>query len=462
MNRIAGLFLAVGLLALVLHASPLESLRAGAEPALGFGFLLLAAYLAGDILSWSGLPRITGYILSGIVFGPHVLDLVSATTVADLKLIDDLALTFIALAAGGELRLAELRCRRRSILLTVLFQGIVVFVGVGVVALAARPLLPFLAGKPFVHLLVVAALLGAFAMARSPSSAIAIISESKARGPFTETVLGVTVIMDVLVIIVFAIVVSVGQSVIVPGESLDVVFLLLVGVEITASVLAGLVLASVISLYIRLVRADLSLFILAVAFSVTFGARQFAHFLDAVHDVRFHLEPMLVCLTAGFCVRNFTLGGDLLMEKIDRSSLPIYVIFFALTGAALDIGVLENTWVIAPVIVCARAGLIWIGAYLGARASGDPPAFRRYGGAAHITQAGVSLGLAGIVMVRFPEWGEELATTIVAVIAINQVIGPVALRFSLGAVGEVGAARRVVAGKEHSLGGGGSEEPEDR
>jgi Kef-type K+ transport system membrane component KefB len=152
---------------------------------------------------------------------------------------------------------------------------------------------------------------------------------------------------------------------------------------------------------------------------------------------------MLICLTAGFWVQNFTEGGGKeLMEKIDRSSLPVYVIFFALTGAALDISALRDTWMLALVLVAARGLLIWVGGYLGARASGDPPSFRRMSGLSFITQAGVSLGLAGIVMRRFPDWGPALATTIVAVIAVNQVIGPVGLKVALKAVGEARESRR--------------------
>jgi Kef-type K+ transport system membrane component KefB len=405
-------------------------------PTLSFGFLLLAAYLGGDILSWLKLPKITGYILVGVLFGPHVLSFVSRETVEGLKLIDDLALTFIALAAGGELRIRALKARRKSILLTVLFLTTLVFAGVLTFTMSARPLFPFLDGKPFIQVLAVGALLGTFAVARSPSSAIAIISECRARGPFTEMALGVTVLMDVLVIIVFASVVSVCQALIVPGGTIDTFFIAVVFVEIAGSILAGAVLGFLIALYIGRVRADLTVFILAVGFLVTFVSRQFAGFLDRAYDISFHLEPMLICLTAGFLVTNFSKGGAPFMEKIDRSSLPIYVVFFSIVGADLDIRTLETTWVVALLIVAVRASMVWIGAFLGGWLSGDPPVFRKVSGLSFLTQAGVSLGLAGIVANRFPEWGEALATTIVAVITVNQIIGPVAFKIALTKVGE--------------------------
>jgi Kef-type K+ transport system membrane component KefB len=324
MSRIVALVLVIALMVLARFTFDTGVVFADAKPTMTFGFLLLSAYLIGDVISRFKLPKITGFILAGIFFGPHVLGLFSADTVRELKLIDDLALTFIALAAGGELRLEELRQRRKSITMTAFFQSVIVFLGVAAFAVAARSLLPFLDSDSLPQLLAAAALLGTFALARSPSSAIAIISECKSRGPFTETVLGVTVVMDLLVIIVFAAVVSLCQVVVSPGGGMDFQFIIVVVVEIIGSILGGIILGWIISLYIRYVKAELLVFILGVAFMVTFCSRQFALLLDHFYSTRFHLEPMLICVTAGFWVRNFSRHGDVFMERIDRSSLPIY------------------------------------------------------------------------------------------------------------------------------------------
>jgi Kef-type K+ transport system membrane component KefB len=439
MIRILGLVAVILFMVLALFSFSDAAILADARSTMTFGFLLLTAYLVGDALSSFKVPKITGYILAGIFFGPYAFELVDAATVQELKLIDDLALTFIALAAGGELRLAQLRQRRRSITLTVLFLTAVVSLGVAAFALAARPLLPFLDGRSMADVMAVAALLGIFAVARSPSSAIAIIHECRSRGPFTEMVLGVTVVMDVLVIFLFAVVVSICQAAVVPGGGMDFQFIEMIGIELAVSVFAGILLGWVVSLYIGYVKAELLVFILAMAFLVTFFSRQFAFFLDRFYDISFHLEPMLICVTAGFWIQNFSRSGRQFMEQIDRSSLPIYVIFFSLTGAALNVDALKETWLVAVLVVAVRFMLISLGAYLGTSLSGDPPRFRQMAGLSFITQAGVSLGLAGIVMRRFPDWGAALATTIVAIIALNQIIGPIAFKFALNAVGEARA-----------------------
>jgi len=438
MNRIVALVLIGIFMLLARMAFGDQVLFAEADSTMSFGFLLLAAYLVGDILARFGIPRLTGYILAGIVFGPNLLGFVDEAVVLDLKLINDLALTFIALAAGGELRLDELRQRRKSIGLTVLFLMVFVFVGVASFVVAARSLFPFLDGSTG-QLVAVAAIMGIFAVARSPSSAIAIISECKARGPFTETVLGVTVLMDLLVIILFAVVVSFSQVLIDPAGTLDFSLIAVVLVEVVGSILGGIFLGKVISFYIQHIRAELIVFILAMAFMVAFFSRQFAMLLDELYSISLHLEPMLICVTAGFWVQNFSRGGEQLMQRIDRSSLPIYVVFFALTGASLDIGALRQTWLVAVLLVGVRFGLVWLGAFAAARLAGDPRRFHRLSGLSFITQAGVSLGLAEIIVRRFPEWGPALAAIVVAVITLNQLVGPVAFKYALGAVGEARA-----------------------
>ena len=441
MRRLIGLLLILGFMLLTLIDYPADMTYPWARTTFAFGFLLLAAYLLGDVLAGFKMPKITGYILAGIVFGPYVLNLVPLESVRDLGLIDDLALTFIALAAGGELRLKELKNRKRAILLTVAFLTLIVFVGMVLFVILARGLMPFLDGKSFVHVLAVAAIVGTFAVARSPSSAIAIISETKARGPFTEMVLGVTVLMDVGVIAFFAIVVTVCQAAVSTTGGMDFNLIITMTLEIAGSIGAGLLLGWLMMLYIKHIRVELMIFIIGVAFLTTFGTKQLAAILFIRYGIVFHLHAMLICITAGFLVQNYSPSGRIFMEKIDRVSLPIYVIFFAHVGADLDIRTLRATWLIAILIVTARCLFIWLGAYVGGRIAGDPSVMRRWSGPSFITQAGVSLGLAGIVRARFPEWGAALATMIVAVITLNQVIGPVTFKLALSSVGETREAR---------------------
>ncbi len=436
MRRLAALLLILGCMALV-HATPAGWDRPeGARLSLSFGFLLIAAYLAGDILSWIKLPKITGYIIAGVLAGPFVSDFITRDAVAELKLLDSLALAFIALAAGGELGLAGLGRRCRSICCGVGFQSLGVFAGIFLVIMLGRHWIPFFEGASAATVCAAAAVVGVLSIARSPSSAIAIISESRAKGPFTETVLGVTVIIDVLVIALFAAVVSAARALVQADAGLDLFFLLTVGIELVGSVVAGVAVGWGMSCYIRRIGSEIPVFILATAFLVTFFSEQFARFLDNFYEIRFHLEPMLICMSAGFFIRNFTAEGASFIERLDRLSLPVYVLFFSLVGASLDLAMLRQTWLLAVLLAACRAFFIWSSAWLSGRLCGEPPLFYRMAGFSYIAQAGVSLGLAGILAGSFPGWGQAASVTIVAMISINQVIGPVTFKYALDKVGE--------------------------
>lgn len=414
----------------------------GARLSLSFGFLMIAAYLAGDILSWAKLPRITGYILAGAAAGPWVSGLIPMDAVAGLKLLDNLALAFIALAAGGELDLSSLRARFRNLCFSVGFQAVGVFAGLFAVVALGRHWIDFLSGAPLPVVFSAAAAIGVLSIARSPSTVIAVISESRAKGVFSEAALSVTLVIDVLVIVFFACIVSAAQALVQPETPMDLFFLLTVGAELAGSAAAGVALGWAMAFYIRRIRTDIAVFILAVAFLATFLSGHLARFLDQIYAIQFHIEPMLMCMTAGFFIRNFTSVGSDFIERLDRISLPVYVLFFALIGASLNLSVLRQTWWLAAFLAGARGLFIWASAWASGRICRDPPVFCRMSGFSYIAQAGVSLSLAGILAVSFPDWGPAASVTIVAMISINQILGPITFKYALDRVGESRASRQ--------------------
>jgi len=417
---------------------PLARAELGQE-SVALGFLLLSAFLLGEMAPPLRLPRISGYLLAGVIFGPHLLGLVSAHSLERLRVIDSLALTFIALSAGGELRIAELRKGRRLILSVLVALVIVVFTGTTLLFLALRPLFAFTRSLAGQELWVMAAILGAIATARSPASAIAIIKELSARGPFTDVALGLTVAMDILAIVVFALVVSVGEAML-AGGSMDLRYIAGLAAEIGSSLGLGMLLGLALAAWLRRVRSHHLITVFLVAIVVSEASHALGHWLQHQFGVSFELEPMLICIALGFVVRNFSEQGDIFLAAIGRGGLLIFTVFFALAGASLDLGVLRSTWVIAILLVLIRFLCIQAGAWIGAVAARAPRVYRRQLGLTFVTQAGVSLGLAKAVEVRFPDWGPAVATLAVASISLNQLLGPVLFKRALDSVGEAGAA----------------------
>jgi len=389
---------AVGVLVwLLLRIIEISPSAAPAESTFMLGFALLSAALLGEIVEHLRLPRITGYILAGMLFGPFAANLLSSRVLEPLSALNDMAFAFIGLAAGAELKLATLKGRWRSIVLLIVCTSTVVMVGVGVFIFVTASRTGFLGDLPPLQILAVAAMVGVIAAARSPSSAIAIIDETKADGPFTETILGVSVAMDIVVICLFAVATAVVGLAFAPEQGLDLMFALEVTGAIVVSIALGVLLGAVMGLYLK------------------------------------RKGPQAA---AGFTIQNWSHQGPRLLGAMDQVALPVYVVFFTMAGARLDLGALATSWGLAVALAGFRIVMIMLGTRLATSLAGDPAPFRRYCWLGFVTQAGLSLALISQIESRFPDWGPSLATTLVAVIAINQLIGPAAFKMALEKVGE--------------------------
>ncbi len=388
------------------------------------GFLLIASYLAGRAARSIALPQITGYLVIGIIVGPYVLGILPMEALREFRFVNGVALALIALSAGGELRMESLRSRVRSIGIITALQVLLVFGLVGGAVYWARGTIDFLQGQPRRVAVAVALIFGLVAVAKSPATTIAVITEEKARGVLTETVLGITVVKDVVILVLIALLVPFASAIVNPaaGFSLQAVREIFLG--ILGSLAVGVGLGWLVTQYLRRVRSYRILFVLGVAFiSVYLGER-------------LGLEYILIAMAAGFFVQNFSRQGRRLIHALEANSLPVYALFFAVAGSDLNITALGNAWALVTAILLARAGALWLSTYLGAGFAGDPPAVRRHAWMGFLAQAGVTLGIANLVRDRFPIWGVHVATVIVAMIAVNQLIGPPAFRWALVRAGE--------------------------
>lgn len=388
----------------------------GAGTSIALGFILIFAFLAGKQGTRLKLPAITGFLLAGVLCGPHVLGFLGREDVLHLQLLDGLALSLIALTAGGEMHLDRLRGRFKSIFALVGFQTLFIVAGFLVLAWVARPLFVPLAGDSLASLMAFSLLLGTLATATSPSTTIAVITETRARGPFTDLVLSAAVVKDFFVIGLFALALSISRSLLSPDSSSSAGFIGQVLKEIGGSLLIGTAVGAGIVLYLKYIKREITVFILAVAF--------FTYQIS--HISGFH--PLMICLTAGFLVQNLSSQGDRLILALEKVSMPVYVVFFAISGASLDLGALRASWLLALICVVWRGFLKFGGTYTGARLAGESRAVQRKGWGGFVSQAGVTLGMAVIIESAFPEWGVRFKALILAVIAINQVVGPIFLQ----------------------------------
>jgi Kef-type K+ transport system membrane component KefB len=413
---------------------------------LNFGFLLLAAYLFGEWTARIRLPKLTGYIFVGILLGPDVMGYFSRESVASLRFIDELALMFIALSAGLELRVEDLRKEWRVLSGLIVAIPVVVFCLIFSFVYFALPQLGLLPSLPLPQRVLLAALLGTLAIARSPSSTLAVIKECRARGRFSESVLCVTVVMDILVIMLFSFLVAVAIAIDPKGAAPSAALWITVPAQILLSFLVGYLLAWFMSGYVRYIETDRIFFLLCVAFLVTRLSHTVSAYLASMTELSLHLEPLLICMSAGFFLQNRFRKGWFYEEAIDRSFLPIFVVFFALAGTGLDLQALVSMWRWAVLYVVVRVLGVFLACHGVARFLHAPLKTGNLFGISFITQAGVSIGLASMIPRRFPDGGQALFTLLLAAIVINQVIGPIAFKFALEQSGEAKAARQKQGG----------------
>ena len=402
-----------------------------------FLLIALASSRIGEFFNKIKLPKITGYLLTGVLVGAFVLKFLPAKAVHDLRFIDEIALAFIAMAAGNELFLPELKGRFKSIAFTTFFLVLTTFTLISVTVFLLADYIPFAKGMPAISLVAVAILAGAILIARSPSSAIAIVTELRAKGPYTQIMLGVTVIMDIIVITIFAISTSVADALLL-GVSLNISFILLLLVEMAIAAINAFILFKILEMVLgSTLHTHIKTFlILLIGYLVFVLATVFREFSAEHTPFELLVEPLLITMIAGFLITNYSKYRAEFHQILHKTGPYVYIAFFTLTGASLKLDVLGQIWPIALVLFFVRLISIIIGSFTGGTLAGDPPQHNKLKWMGFVTQAGVALGLAKEIAGEFPTFGAQFATMIIAVVVLNEIFGPIFLKYAINKVGE--------------------------
>ncbi len=393
------------------------------SPYLALGFVVIIAHLGGLTAKKIGLPSLTGNLIAGMIFGPHLLGFISISDITSLELINSLALSFIAITAGGELKMAALR-RNASIILNItLFHVLLILsvvIGVFYLLLTQTSLLQV---KDTKQILGICIFLGVIAVAKSPASTIAIINEYRSKGRFTDVVLGVTMVKDVIVLILFAFSLAVTGGLI-NHEPISLHFFLELIGHILLSGAAGVLYGFLMILFFKYVAKEIGIFIVLASY--------LAHDLASLIG----LEHMFMCMVAGFVVQNFSKQGSRMIDSIEDTHLPIYVIFFAIAGAGLNFQYFKKTYLIVLIFVIVRVLLVMGATYLGGVVSKAPESVKKYAWTGFVTNAGLTLSMVIVIESTFPEWGSLVKSIGISVIAINQIVGPILFKYGIIKSGE--------------------------
>jgi trehalose-6-phosphate synthase/Kef-type K+ transport system membrane component KefB len=397
--------------------------------ALALGLTLVVASVAGDLLRRFRLPRLTGYLLFGLIVGPYLANLITEPMVRQLQAINGIATTLIAFIAGLTLNLERLGPRLAGIARLTLTTVAVAMTGLFALAWLAWPWLPVAPDATGLPRLAMTVLLVIIVVSFSPTMTAAVISETGARGRLSDLVLAIVVFADLVLLALFSLSMQLARTALGAAPGDDVNVLVRLAWEIGGAVAFGSLVGALFALYLKYIGREITLVLIAVcALLSQVGFTQ-------------GLAPLLAAMAAGIVIENLAVAqGDALKAAVQRGALPVLVVFFVAVGSSLQLEVLAALGFAAVGLASARLLLIHLGVRVGIRFAGVEHSSARYAWTGLVSQAGVTLGLTSVVAAEFPGWGVQIQMLLVALIVIHELIGPVLFRHGLARAGEIDAA----------------------
>ena len=417
--------------------------------------LILVALFSTRLMRIIKLPNVTGYIVTGIIMGPFIFGLlfnnfsfdgIKGSTV--YKLVDQInwvstvALGFIAFSIGTSFKRQTIKALGKRVIVITVLEAL----GASVLVIIALVVAHFLFPDQVSWQIVLT--LAAIASATAPAATLMVIKQYNARGPLVNTLLPVVALDDAAALILFAILFQLATAL--SGGEISVYTVLLKPLlEITISLGVGIVLGLLISVMNRWFKSRNNRLIWCI-FSV-FAALGVYYLFKDERMGGFELSSLLICMMAGAMYTNFVKDSNRTLDVMDRFTSPIYMLFFVISGASLDLSIFFNpdgliVVSIAAVYIVSRVVGKWSGAFMGASITRCEPQVKKYLGFALVPQAGVAIGLATTAYRLFnsPTASEELQRAGALILAIiltstlvYELIGPMVAKFALSKAHEI-------------------------
>lgn len=397
--------------------------------ALALGLTLLASVIVGWLFEFIRLPRMIGYLAIGLVCGPAVANLITEPMARDLQAASRFAVVVIAVAAGLHINFDRLRPRLNRVLGLVAATTVVGWVAMAAVVGLVWPWLPVAPSLVGAQRWATVALTTTLLLSTSPAVTIAVITEGRSRGPLSDLATEIVVVLEVVtVVLLVGCIAAIRVAFDVPQHGGAA---LVSGTAWTlgGSVAFGALMGAVFTLYLRYVGREVTVVLLALC-GLLSGFAELTGF-----------EPFLTGLAAGLVVQNVRAqAADVLHDAIEYGSLPVLILFFAATGAAIHVELMATVGLIALALSGLRMIAMRLGPEVGDALMGTRTRETAWLWRALLPTAGVTLSLAAAASMESAVWGARLEVLVVAVVAINQLAGPIVFRGALAKAGEIGRA----------------------
>ena len=419
---------------------------------LSVSFAMLVGLMLSRLAKLVSLPAVTAYLVAGIVVGPFCLGALgiegfgftSFESLDALSIISDAALGFIAFSIGNEFRLSQLKKTGKAATFIGIFQALAAALIVGVVLIVLHFAIPDQLS------ISTAIVLGAVATATAPAATLMVVRQYKAKGELTDLLLPIVAIDDAVGLVVFAI--SLGVARAIEQGHIDVVSIIVNPIiEIVASLLLGAIMGAILTFIERFFHSRSKRMSMAIAFVFLTVALAMCKF--EIGPVEIGFSSLLVCMMLGTVFCNLCDYSEELMERVDGWTTPLFILFFVLSGAELDISVFKSITIvlIGVTFLAARAVGKWGGAGISAKIMKCSPNVCKYLGITLLPQAGVALGMS--LLVGDLTQGSLIRNIILFSVLVLELVGPLATKVALTKAGDIipegkTSARGVVPSKQ--------------
>ena len=398
------------------------------------------------------LPAVTAYLIAGVLIGPYLLGafgvkglgFISMADVKSYSLLSDIALGFIAFSIGNEFRLSQLKSIGKQALIIGIFQAVFTTIVVDVALISLHFIIPDVLPLP------AAIVLGAVASATAPAATLMVVRQYKAKGPVTDTLLPVVALDDAVGLVLFAISFGIANALMV--GKVDVLSII---VEPLLEVILSLALGSLMGIIFTFFEQFFHSRSKRLAMSVTFvlltvGLSMLKFDIGGVHIV---FSSLLTCMMLGTMFCNCCDFSEELMDRLDRWTAPLFILFFVLSGAELELAVFSDLLIvlIGIVYIVFRCLGKYFGANLSSQISKAPLNVKKYLGITLFPQAGVALGMAIKAEAALGEVGAIVASITLFSVLIYELVGPYLTKISLTKAGEISPEGKVSARQKPSV-----------
>jgi len=415
---------------------------------LSLSIALLAGLILSRLAKLVKLPAVTAYLISGVLIGPFMLGAlnvpgigITSEQIEGFGLISDLALGFIAFSMGNEFRLSHLKKIGKQATVIGVLQAVVTTIVVDVVLIVLHFAMPETLSLP------AAIVLAAVATATAPAATLMVVKQYKAKGPVTDVLLPVVALDDAVGLVIFAISFGVAKSMGTAGVSpLSIILEPLF--EIVLSLLLGFVMGLLFTLCERYFHSRSKRMAVSVTFVMMTVAISSLKF--NVGGIHIGFSSLLACMMLGTVFCNFCEVSEELMDRADRWTAPVLILFFVISGAELDLSVFTQWAVIITGIayIASRSFGKCYGAHISAKMMKCDPNIVKYLGITLLPQAGVALGMAIKAVELGPDGAIVRNITLFAVL-IYEIVGPFLTKMALTKAGDIKEEGRRSAREEH-------------